>query len=46
MSGPFLGSLGASALTVGIVTGAGEAIALALRLVTGRSRTGAAATGG
>lgn len=34
-AGPFLGSLGASALTVGIVTGAGEAIALALRLVTG-----------
>ena len=35
VSGPFLGSLGASALTVGIVTGAGEAIALALRVVTG-----------
>src|SRR6478736_6599432 len=35
VAGPFLGSLGASALTVGIVTGAGEAIALALRLVTG-----------
>ncbi|WP_346387778.1 MFS transporter [Nocardioides sp.] len=34
-AGPFLGSLGASALTVGVVTGAGEAIALALRLVTG-----------
>ena len=33
--GPFLGSLGASALTVGVVTGAGEAIALALRVVTG-----------
>ena len=42
VAGPFLGSLGASALTVGIVTGAGEAIALALRLVTGRvaDRTG------
>jgi len=35
MAGPFLGSLGASALTVGIVTGAGEAVALVLRLVTG-----------
>ena len=35
VAGPFLGSLGASALTVGIVTGAGEAIALALRVVTG-----------
>lgn len=34
-AGPFLGSLGASALVVGVVTGAGEAIALALRLVTG-----------
>jgi MFS family permease len=42
VAGPFLGSLGASALTVGIVTGAGEAIALALRLVTGpvADRTG------
>lgn len=35
VSGPFLGSLGASALTVGLVTGAGEAVALVLRLVTG-----------
>ncbi|MCR1785537.1 MFS transporter [Nocardioides carbamazepini] len=35
MAGPFLGSLGASALTVGIVTGAGEAVALVLRLATG-----------
>lgn len=35
VAGPFLGSLGASALTVGLVTGAGEAIALALRVVTG-----------
>lgn len=35
MAGPFLGSLGASALTVGLVTGAGEGIALLLRLVTG-----------
>lgn len=35
VSGPFLGELGASALTVGIVTGAGEAVALVLRLVTG-----------
>ncbi len=35
MAGPFLGSLGASALTVGLITGAGEGIALVLRLVTG-----------
>ena len=35
VAGPFLGTLGASALTVGIVTGAGEAMALILRLVTG-----------
>jgi MFS family permease len=35
VAGPFLGSLGASALVVGLVTGAGEAVALALRLVTG-----------
>lgn len=34
-AGPLLGSLGASALTVGIVTGVGEGIALILRLVTG-----------
>ncbi|MEV5002356.1 MFS transporter [Nocardioides sp. LML1-1-1.1] len=35
ISGPFLGALGASALVVGIVTGAGEAMALLLRLGTG-----------
>ncbi|MFE6509663.1 MFS transporter [Nocardioides sp. NPDC057767] len=35
MAGPYLGSLGASALTVGLITGAGEGIALVLRLVTG-----------
>jgi MFS family permease len=35
VAGPFLGSLGASALTVGLVTGAGEAVALVLRLVSG-----------
>ncbi len=35
MAGPLLGDLGASALTVGLVTGAGEGIALMLRLVTG-----------
>src|SRR4051794_6924922 len=40
--GPYLGSLGASALTVGVITGAGEAAALVLRLFTGRlsDRTG------
>ena len=35
VAGPFLGSLGASALTVGLVTGAGEAAALLLRLASG-----------
>lgn len=35
MAGPLLGTLGASALTVGLVTGAGEGIALVLRLATG-----------
>lgn len=40
--GPFLGSLGASAAVVGVITGLGEAVALVLRLVTGRisDRTG------
>ena len=36
VAGPLLGSLGASAFTVGAVTGAGEAVALVLRLGTGR----------
>lgn len=35
IAGPFLGSLGASALVVALVTGAGEAMALILRLVSG-----------
>ncbi len=35
IAGPFLGSLGASALVVGLVTGAGEAMALILRLFSG-----------
>jgi MFS family permease len=35
VAGPYLGSLGASALVVGVVTGAGEATALVLRLATG-----------
>lgn len=41
--GPLLASLGASALIVGVVTGAGEAMALVLRLVFGplADRTGA-----
>jgi MFS family permease len=41
-SGPLLLSLGASAFVVGLVTGAGEAIALGLRLVSGplADRTG------
>ncbi|WP_196780979.1 MFS transporter [Nocardioides sambongensis] len=35
VAGPYLGSLGASALAVGLITGAGEAVALLLRLGTG-----------
>ena len=35
VTGPFLASLGASALVVGLVTGAGEGVALVLRLVSG-----------
>jgi MFS family permease len=35
ISGPYLASLGASAALVGLVTGAGEAMALILRLVAG-----------
>ncbi|HEX4728932.1 MAG TPA: MFS transporter [Jatrophihabitans sp.] len=40
--GPYLASLGAGAFAVGLITGAGEAAALVLRLVTGRlaDRTG------
>ena len=40
--GPYLGSLGATAAVVGLITGAGEAAALGLRLFTGRlaDRTG------
>jgi len=40
--GPYLGSLGATAAVVGVITGAGEAAALVLRLFTGRlsDRTG------
>ncbi len=42
VAGPFLGTLGASAAVVGLVTGAGEALALVLRLVAGpwADRTG------
>ncbi|MEU6017900.1 MFS transporter [Streptomyces sp. NPDC047515] len=42
ITGPLLASLGASALVVGVVTGAGEAAALVLRLVSGplADRTG------
>ena len=35
ITGPFLGSLGATALVVGLITGAGEAMALILRLFSG-----------
>ncbi|MHB1929975.1 MAG: MFS transporter [Acidimicrobiales bacterium] len=40
--GPYLATLGASAAVVGVVTGAGEAVALVFRMVTGRmsDRTG------
>ena len=43
VTGPLLASLGASAAIVGLVTGAGEAMALVLRLVFGplADRTGA-----
>ena len=43
VAGPFLGTFGASAALVGIVTGFGEAVALVFRLYTGRlsDRTGA-----
>ncbi len=42
VTGPLLASLGASAVVVGVVTGAGEAIALVLRLFSGTlaDRTG------
>ena len=42
MTGPYLATLGASATVVGIVSGAGEAVALVLRLPIGRAsdRTG------
>ena len=42
ITGPFLASLGASALTVGLVTGAGEGAALGFRLFSGPAadRTG------
>lgn len=36
VTGPYLGALGASALLVSVVTGAGEAVALVLRLGFGR----------
>ncbi|MFS0885400.1 MFS transporter [Aeromicrobium sp. 179-A 4D2 NHS] len=36
IAGPYLGQLGASAAAVGLITGAGEAAALVLRLVAGR----------
>ncbi|MGO4428035.1 MFS transporter, partial [Streptomyces sp. MCAF7] len=42
ITGPLLASLGASATVVGVVTGAGEAAALGLRLIFGplADRTG------
>lgn len=45
VAGPFLGSLGVSALLVGLITGAGEAMALVLRCSPVLSRTAAVATG-
>ena len=46
ITGPFLASLGASALTVGLVTGAGEAAALGFRLFSGPAADRTVATGG
>ena len=43
--GPYLGTLGATAAVVGLLTGAGEAAALVLRLFTGRWPTGTAGPG-
>jgi hypothetical protein len=43
--GPLLSSLGASALAVGAITGAGEAVALLLRLGSGCWPTAAGGTG-
>ena len=42
ITGPYLATLGASALAVGFITGFGEAVALVFRLLTGRlsDRTG------
>lgn len=42
IAGPYLATLGASAAVVGVVTGAGEAVALVFRLASGRlsDRTG------
>lgn len=42
VTGPYLATLGASAAVVGVITGAGEAVALVFRMVTGRvsDRTG------
>ena len=45
VTGPLLASLGASAVLVGLVSGAGEAMALLLRLFPDRGRTAAGATG-
>src|SRR5512147_3050215 len=39
ITGPFLASLGGSALVVGLVTGGGEAAALGCRMVTGYALT-------
>ncbi|WP_459793913.1 MFS transporter [Arthrobacter sp. AD-310] len=36
VTGPFLGVLGASALLISVITGAGEAVALVLRILFGR----------
>lgn len=43
--GPLLAALGASAVVVGLVAGAGEAVALVRRLASARSRTAPGATG-
>ncbi len=45
ITGPLLASLGASAVLVGVVTGAGEVMSLVLGWCSGHGRTVVAATG-
>ena len=45
ITGPLLASLGASAVLVGLISGAGEAMALLLRIVSGSWADRSGATG-